>query len=157
MNKRLDLKIQKLYYSGLSSGKIAKKLNLAVHVIKRSLTRTKTKIRPHGESVYKGARYLTPHGYIKVTPMGDDKKYIPTNSKCTTIMEHRLVMSRHLGRALLSNENVHHKNGNKSDNELDNLELWLRGQPSGARLKDQLIWAKSLLEFYKDINIDDLE
>jgi len=62
--------------------------------------------------------------------------------------EHRLVMEEFLGRRLVPGENVHHKNGDKADNRIDNLELWSTSQPYGQRVCDKIEYAIEILSLY---------
>ncbi len=68
------------------------------------------------------------------------------------IFEHRLVMEKKLGRYLFPFENVHHRNGVRSDNGVENLELWVKKQPTGARVEDVVKWAKEILGLYGGVS-----
>lgn len=68
--------------------------------------------------------------------------------------EHRTVMENVLGRKLFAHENVHHKNGDRLDNKIENLEIWSSSQPSGQRIIDKINWAREILEIYKDYEIN---
>ena len=85
------------------------------------------------------------HGYryVRVPP---DVRYLTEGA--STCAEHRLVMAIALGRPLTADESVHHRDGDRLNNSLENLELWTRWQPSGQRIEDRLDAAKALLERY---------
>lgn len=78
---------------------------------------------------WKGGRMVKSDGYV-LTYAPDH----PTSRRQKGyVLEHRLVMEQHLGRLLESHETVHHKNGDRQDNRIENLELWSGRHGKGQR------------------------
>lgn len=117
-------------------------------------------------------RRVNVNGYVDIQ-IGDRE-----GSNNGRVLEHRWVMELRLGRRLLKSEDVHHRNGQRDDNDRcpncpsstpppvvrknrlhcaacgwvsttpPNLELWSKSQPRGQRVEDKIEWALAFLAEY---------
>lgn len=98
-----------------------------------------SQIRPRGQ------KWKNRFGYVMVAGYQGH----PNATRNGSILEHRLVMTQTLGRHLRATERVHHRNGDRTDNRPDNLELWDISQPPGQRVEDKVQWAIEILRQYR--------
>ncbi len=92
------------------------------------------------------------HGY-RYIPVPREVQYL-TNGDAW-VAEHRVVMARHLGRALYPDEVVHHINGDRTDNRIENLELWSTAHPKGQRIREKVEHAIEILTRYAPHALDE--
>lgn len=93
-----------------------------------------------GGHIRKYPRHNTSYRLISVTDNGRRKQ----------VFEHRLVMEQFLGRKLLSNEVIHHKDGNGLNNALENLELMEQSEHQNEHLMDGTAWDVEEAEKLRD-------
>lgn len=70
-------------------------------------------------AMWKGGKYSETQGYIRVK-----QRNHPYADKQGYVLEHRLAMKKYLKRYLLPDETIHHKNHIKTDNRIENLEIF---------------------------------
>lgn len=120
------------YVTGASMIFLARKWGSRHTAIKNCLVRGGVSVRPKigdkqagpTHSQWTGGRVPTGDGYMRLWVAPDD----PMVSMCRPsdghyVLEHRLVVARHIGRPLRADETVHHKDGNRSHNLVENLQL----------------------------------
>lgn len=73
---------------------------------------------------WNGGKSRLTSGYVLVRCIGHPYAHKRTGY----VLEHRLVMESAIGRYLLPGEEVHHKNGKRDDNRIENLELTVAGE-----------------------------
>src|SRR3990167_949151 len=89
----------------------------------------KHQVKCHRTGSRSGSCHPNWKGGVAIDKNGYRLVYCPShpytrNSRKTMVLEHRLVMEKHLGRYLLPVEVVHHINGVKTDNRIENLQLF---------------------------------
>lgn len=125
-------KITERYKAGESTSSIALSFGLNASSVQRKLKAAGVEIRPAGfrkgaeHHAWVGGRHVPGDGYVRVWLTDDDLFYSMAQRHSPHggyVLEHRLVMARHIGRPLEEHETVHHIDGNKLNNSVENLQL----------------------------------
>lgn len=136
VSKDEEKEILRLYEAGLSQTQVGLRVGAHQTVVSAILRRNDIATRgrqAQRSNNWRGGLCRTGSGYIlELVPPGNPLSSMRT--RAGYVMQHRLVMARHLGRALAENETVHHVNGDKTDNRIENLQLRRGKHGKGAAL-----------------------
>jgi len=123
-----------LYLDGWSSLRLAKYYDISKYTILRRLRvagvkRRNVRVGGPEHPNWKTGRVINKDGYVKLN-IGNGKR----------IFEHKFIMEQYLGRELIGKEEIHHINGNKQDNRIENLEL-CKDRAGHKRKHQQYDWS----------------
>lgn len=126
-----------LYREGMNMLQVAKHLGINHRYVWEIVTQSglQRPYRPPSGADHRwfnGGRMINGQGYVSVLLPKDDPFAAMRNNR-GRVLEHRLVVARRLGRPLFPYEKIHHKDGNKQNNDDSNLELWEKSHGEGQR------------------------
>lgn len=129
--ERDEQAIIEAYEGGMGATTIARRMHLTEGLVystlrRHKIPRRKTHRRAPGNALPPGTVVRRPgHRYAHIKLAPDDPLYMTMGGQGdgSWVYEHRVVMARALGRPLERGETVHHINGDRYDNRLENLQL----------------------------------
>lgn len=142
-------------------GKVAKKYSIThpyiimarkwLGIFYKTMTRGKQYGGLNSRVTKNGGKNIDKRGYVRVG------RYHPENNKNYTAYEHTLVMEAYLGRSLNAGETVHHIDGDKANNDINNLYLCNHSTHRKADLSMQYLvyelYKKGLVGFDKNSGV----
>ncbi len=138
MDDNVDV-LQELYHEGNTIAELAALMDCSIASVNRCLKRHGIKRRERSfpgspgkkSGMWKGGRYQVKRGYwvIHKDLLSPKEQRLFVNMfNRNRVLEHRLVMARHLGRPLTVDEVVHHIDYNNERNDISNLRLMAKGE-----------------------------
>ncbi len=101
------------------------------------------------KGTYGSGKTYSSHGYINILVRSNVPFYLMADWR-GYIYEHRLIMARSLGRCLAKEEMVHHLNGNRVDNRIENLALVSKNNHPNSTIVELL--KKRIVELEAKLN-----